>query len=123
MGIEQRDEHDPAIQGAVAELQGMIRDRWPQADFELSRGDDPEGSYLDAIVDIEDPDEVMDLVVDRLLGMQVDQGLPVHVVPRRPVKRALEMTRARVQARPYSKHRAELDLEPTRTTPPRESGR
>jgi len=119
MGIEQRDEHDPAIQGAVAELQGMIRDRWPQADFELSRGDDPEGSYLDAIVDIEDPDEVMDLVVDRLLGMQVDQGLPVHVVPRRPVKRALEMTRARVQARPYSKHRAELDLERTRTTPPR----
>jgi len=79
----------------------MISKRWPQAVFEISEGDDPAGIYLDATVDIEDPDEVMDLVVDRLLELQVDESLPVHVVPLRPIERALEATLRGAQHRSY----------------------
>ena len=65
----------------------MIQQRWPSATFSVSRGNDPVGIYLDTAVDLDDPDEVMDLVIDRLLELQVDEGLPVHVVPLRTPER------------------------------------
>jgi hypothetical protein len=32
-------------------------------------------------VDVDDPDEVLDLVTDRLLELQLDEGIPIFVVP------------------------------------------
>jgi hypothetical protein len=118
MSVEQTQRSQPAIQSALTELQGMIQSRWPEATFVVSEGDDPEGVYLDAVVDIDDPDEVMDLVVDRLLDLQVEQQLPVHVVPVRPLARALEMTRMEALKRPKRESRVELELEPTRRLRP-----
>ncbi len=103
---------NPNVLGALSELQETIRERWPEAEFRVSEGDDPRGIYLDAIVDIDDPDEVMDLVVDRLLDMQVEEGLPVHVVPLRPLERALAMTRTQV-SRTATEPGVEMNLEPT----------
>jgi hypothetical protein len=103
MSNEQINQHDPRIQSAVEELRGMIHDRFPQAVFSVSRGEDPEGIYLDAIVDVEDPDEVMDLVIDRLFQLRVDEGLPVHVLPQRPVERSLEALRSQHTQRPWAK--------------------
>jgi hypothetical protein len=81
---------DPRIRDALGELKGMILQRYPEATFEVSRGDDePESIHLTTTVDVDDPDEVMDLVVDRLLELQVEEGLPVHVIPIRPVERVL----------------------------------
>lgn len=78
----------------------MIGQKWPSALFEVSRGEDPEGIYLTVIVDIDDTDAVMDLVIDRLLEMQIEQYLPVYVSPVRPLKRVLEeMRRQQVGAR------------------------
>src|SRR5690348_5751015 len=94
MNNELIDQNNPRIQSAVTELQGMIRQRFPQAVFEVSRGEDPNGVYLDAIVDIEDPDEVMDLVIERLVQLRVEEGLPVHVLPQLPTERSLEAVRA-----------------------------
>jgi hypothetical protein len=82
-------ETDPRIQSALDELRGIIAQQYPTAIFEVSRGEDPEGIYLDAIVDVEDTDEVFDLVVDRLLEMQIDEELPIYVIPIRPVERVL----------------------------------
>lgn len=89
MSTEKFSETDPRIRSALDELREIIEQRYPTAVFEVSRGEDPEGIYLDAIVDVEDTDEVFDLVVDRLLEMQIDEGLPVYVIPIRPVERVL----------------------------------
>lgn len=66
----------------------MITEHWPSATFSVSRGEDnPEGIHLNTTVDIEDTDEVADLVIDRLLELQIDEGLPIHVIPIRPIER------------------------------------
>lgn len=102
MRRERIDEADPQMQSALKELQGVIQERWPTATFQVARGEDPEGIYLDAIVDVEDTDEVMDVVVERLLELQVDHGLPLYVIPLRPLARVLkelESPRRTVRAR------------------------
>ncbi len=96
MRAETIDEASPQVQQAIMELQHMIAERWPEASFIVSRGEDPEGIYLDVIVDIEDPDEVMDLVVDRLLELQVEDRLPIHVIPLQPRERSA------LSSRPYA---------------------
>lgn len=100
MSIEQISESDPRIQSALEELKGMIQQRYPEAAFEVYRGEDPEGIYLDVTVDVEDTDEVMDLVVDRLLELQVEERLPVYVVAGRPLERVLEELRSRPMRQP-----------------------
>jgi len=57
--------------------------------------------YLDATVDVVDTDEVMDVVVDRLLAMQVEEDLPVYVIALRPVERVLEAMRSAKLRRRY----------------------
>lgn len=80
---------DPRIQEAVAELQSLIRSRYPEAAFDVSEGEDPDGIYVSATVDLEDGTPVLEVVRDRLLHYQVDRQLPVFVVPLRPIKRVL----------------------------------
>lgn len=79
--LEPVQEFDRRTQHVIAELEGLIRHRYPEAAFAVSRGDDPEGIYLTATVDIEDTDLVLDTVVDRLLQLQVEEQLPIYVVP------------------------------------------
>ena len=90
MSAEPFDRSDPRLESAATELQALVRQHYPTATFEVFEGHDPEGLYLRAIVDVEDTDEVMDLLVDRLLELQVEQGLPVYVVPARPLARIVE---------------------------------
>jgi hypothetical protein len=84
---------DPRIQSALAELEGMIRDKYPTATFAVSIGDDPEGVYLTPTVEVDDTDEVFDVVVDRLLDMQVEEELPVYVFPVRSPERVAALRR------------------------------
>ena len=88
---------DPRIAAAVEELQALIRNRYPDAQFDVSAGEDPEGVYLTATVDLEDPDEVTDLVIDRTMQLQVEEQLPVYVVPIRPLIRVMEARRRRLE--------------------------
>lgn len=82
------DLDDPRIQAALDELRAIITEHFPGALFRIYRGEDPEGIRLVTTVDIDDLDEVMDAVVDRLVDMQVYEGLPVYVVPMWPPERA-----------------------------------
>ncbi len=75
------------LTAAIAELEEMIGARYPAATFAVSHGDDPEGVYLIATVDVDDPDVVMDLVIDRMLALQIEEQLPVYVVPVRTAAR------------------------------------
>lgn len=90
MSAERATMGDPRIDEAVTELKEMIRERYPKASFATTHGDDPEGVYLTAIVDVEDTEEVFDVVVDRLLAMEIEEGLPIYVVAVRPPERVLQ---------------------------------
>ena len=72
---------DPRIGDAVIELQLLIRQHFPDATFDVAHGDDPDGTCIWTAVDTDDPDAVLDVVVDRLLQLQIDQHVPVHVIP------------------------------------------
>ncbi len=81
---------DQRLQGAIDELKVMIQQQYPTATFKIFDGEDPEGVYLEATVDVEDTDVVMDILVDRLLEMQIEEELPVYVSLVRPLERVLE---------------------------------
>ncbi len=88
------------MQEAVEELKRLITERFPQAVFVVEEGFDPEGIYLITTVDIADTDEVIAVVGDRLVEMQVDEGLPVYVTPLRPIERVVAELRDRETATP-----------------------
>jgi H2-forming N5,N10-methylenetetrahydromethanopterin dehydrogenase-like enzyme len=87
MPAEQLDPLSPRLQSVVEELQGLIRRVDPTATFQVVPGDDPTGTYVIATVDVEDTETVIDVYIDRLLELQIDEGLPVYVVPLRPLTR------------------------------------
>ncbi|MGH2589071.1 MAG: hypothetical protein ACRDJE_29455 [Dehalococcoidia bacterium] len=86
---------DARIEAALATLQELIRGSYPDATFSVFEGEDPDGTYLRATVDIDDADEVMDIIVDTLYELQVEQGLPVYVVPVQPLARVADQVRER----------------------------
>jgi len=96
------NEHDSRVQAALAELRELIGKRYPLSTFEVFRGEDPDGMYLRATVDVEDSDAVLDVVIDRLYEFQVEQELPVYVIPVRPLARIMQ----------------ELHTRPARPSPP-----
>ena len=81
---------------AINELKKTILGRYPEAEFEVYAGEDPEGIYLEATADVEDPDEILELVVSRVTDLNVDEGLPIYVIPGR--SRVLEELQRRSQA-------------------------
>jgi hypothetical protein len=92
----------PRMAEAVHELKSLITARFPQATFVVEEGFDPEGIYLLTTVDIADTDEVIDVVGERLVALQVDEGLPVYVTPLRPIERVIAELRGRETATPPS---------------------
>ena len=51
-------------------------------------------------VDIADTDDVIAVVGDRLVDLQVDEGLSVYVTPLRPMERVIAELRKREAATP-----------------------
>jgi hypothetical protein len=90
--------YTPVMHKAVNELKSLITERFPQAAFVVEEGFDPEGIYLVTTVDIVDTDEVIDAVGDRLVELQVDEGLSVYVTPLRPIERVVAQLREREAA-------------------------
>lgn len=82
---------DPRIQAAFEELKGLIAAKFPQATFEVCEGDDNDGEEvvtLDVTVDVGDRFDVYDLYSDRLVDMQIEEGLPIWVSVDRPLPEA-----------------------------------
>ena len=91
---------NPKILGAIEELEGIVRDRYPDTTFEVARAaDEPESILIWATVDVDDPDEVADPVLDRMLELQIDDGIPVHLVPIRTPERVLASREAEPRRR------------------------
>ena len=82
---------DARTQAAIEELQALVRQRYRAATFAVGPSEeDPEVTHITATVDVDDPDEVVDLVIERMLELQIEEGLPVYLIPVR--------TPARVEA-------------------------
>lgn len=107
---------DPRMQNGVTELEERISAKFPTTTFEVQQGvDDPEQTWLVATVDIDDPDEVIDLVVDRLLELQIDEHVPLHVLPiHTPERVAQTLSRRRNAA---SSHVAQRYTQPPLSLP------
>lgn len=76
---------DPRMRRAIKELKNAILSRFPEATFEVESGEDPEGVYIITTIEVDDGTEVFDVIGDRLVDMQVDEGLPIHVIPVQPL--------------------------------------
>lgn len=95
MTAQQQDTYEARLEQALDELREMILGRFPDTTFSVSISpDDPDIVHLNAVVDLEDTEEVIDLVIDRMLELQIDEGLPIHVIPLRPLERVLAMRRS-----------------------------
>jgi hypothetical protein len=109
---------DGRMEAAIAELQALIGQRYPDTTFSLSHPDDePTSVELTAVVDVDDPDEVLDMVIDRVVQFQVDEQLPIHVVPiRTPARVAAYLSERR---QPGHRPRRSLSLLETLAPPGR----
>lgn len=86
---------DPRVERAIGELQATIARCYPTATFSVSNGaDEPGNIHLTVTVDVDDTDEVLNLVLDRVLSLQVDEGIPLHVIPIRTPERVLAALQA-----------------------------
>ncbi len=85
---------EPGRQQAVTELTDLIRGKYPGAAFQIEPGiDEPQSTYMTVVVNLDDPDEVMDLIIDHLIELQVEQGIPVSVIPTRTPERVALLER------------------------------
>lgn len=79
---------DARTRAAVDELSALVREHFPTASFAVAPSEaDPSVTHIIATVDVDDPDEVVDLVIDRMLELQIDEGIPVHLIPVRTPER------------------------------------
>lgn len=85
---------DSQTHDAITEIETLIRAQYPSAVFTITKGEDPAGTYLIAAVDVDDPDKVVDIFIDRLLQMQIGQGLPLYVIPLRTAERNAKLADA-----------------------------
>lgn len=114
MSTGQAQTQDLRIHSALDELRGLIRQRYPEATFDLAAAaDNPGATHLWVTVDTDDLDEVADLVIERELEFQVEQGLPIHVIPIRPLKRVLAMRQAEATRRPRALGTSSVAVGPT----------
>src|SRR5512144_117797 len=95
------EQEESRLETALAELRRLIAARYPDARFRVAAGpEDPQEVHLVATVDLEDPDEVLDVVLERMLQFQLDEELPVYVSPRRTPQRRAALWAARRQRTP-----------------------
>lgn len=102
MMIEHDQRTDPRMQAAVAELQELIRSQYPSTTFTVGAAEDPDGVYMRAIVDVDDTDEVTEVFIDRMIDLQVEDGLPIYVVPVRTPERREALRQQQREARSIS---------------------
>jgi hypothetical protein len=95
MSLERTQPLDSRTLCAIEELQRLILQHYPAATFEVQLGqDDPEAIHLVARVDLEDTDAVLDLVMDRMMEIQIEDEIPIFVIPTRPPERVQAMLAA-----------------------------
>ena len=100
---------DERTRQAIQELQRTISERYPSATFEVVPSpEDPTSIWVLATADVDDPDEVGDLVLDRVVSLIADEGIYVHVIPLRTPERIQAAREAERRSHPRSRTLANL---------------
>jgi len=90
MSAELEHGYGRRMESALDEMRALILGRYPDATFDTGPSqDDATIVHLYAYVDVDDTDEVMDLVVDRMVDIQAEEGLPLFVIPLQTPARAV----------------------------------
>ncbi len=71
--------YHPEMQAAITEMKAFILQRFPGTTFSAYVGE-PLGVYLVATADVDDTEEVIDYVIDRVVDLHI-AGVPLHVLP------------------------------------------
>ncbi|MHB8574645.1 MAG: hypothetical protein ACYDCQ_04875 [Dehalococcoidia bacterium] len=90
------DTNESQMRAAIRELKQLVRARFPDANFGVTIGEDPFGVYLTVYLDIDDSDKVMDIMIDKLLEIQVDRQLSIYPMIA-PSRRKVRQTHAAVR--------------------------
>jgi hypothetical protein len=78
---------DASSRQAIGELTALVLQRYPSASFTVAPAeDDATLTHLLATVDVEDPDEVTELTIERELAL-LEQGVAIAVIPLRTPER------------------------------------
>jgi len=94
---------DPRMKAAIDEVQGMILVQYPETTFDVGEPDEHGVVFMRAIADVDDPDEVTEIVIDRQVDLLVDEGLPLYVIAlRTPAREAAERQRQEKARRLYA---------------------
>jgi hypothetical protein len=102
MTPEHRFPLSPRMEAAIAEIQSLISSHYPTTTFSVYEWDDPEGIFLSAVVDTEDLDAVTDLFRERELELQIEENLPLFVIPERtPERHAAVLAREAQEREPH----------------------
>src|SRR6266702_5616212 len=110
MRVEREPRLTPRMQRAVAELEALVTNRYPGATFQLEKSvEDPRVIHLVPTVDVEDRDEVMDVVVERMMELQIKEKLPLFVVPMRTSEREAQV-RADLRRQPHRAANVPVDI-------------
>jgi hypothetical protein len=109
MTTEREPKLRPRMHAAVEELKDLVPQHYPDATFRVARSPEKRRIvHLWTTVDVEDTDEVLDVVLDRVLHFQVEERLPIHVIPVRPRERVLAMLREAEEAKARRARRPSL---------------
>jgi hypothetical protein len=84
---------EPAIEAAPEEARALILRRFPEASFTVAHGDDANGTHFIPIVDVDNLGEVTAVGLGRVLDLQVEEELPMYVIPDQPLERVLARLR------------------------------
>jgi hypothetical protein len=87
---------DSRMQDAIDELSGLILASYPGARFAVRpHPEEPSITLLVTTVDIDDVDDVIDVVLERMQQFNIEEDVPILVVPVHPIERSIAMLAAR----------------------------
>ena len=72
----------PRMVPAIAELSNLVRARFPNAKIEAYTSYEPILGVTLAVTADANLDEIIDSVIERMVDMQLEEGLPIHISPR-----------------------------------------
>ncbi len=72
---------DVQLRATIEDMQQRIRTRFPTMTFEIEPGEDPVATWMWARVDIDEPDEVGDLIIEPRFALQIEQRVLIDVIP------------------------------------------
>jgi hypothetical protein len=90
---------DDRMQAAVDEMKHLIASNFPVVEFSVHQGEESERIHLDAVLDMDETLEVLDLILGRMVELQIEEGLPLVVIPLPTLERNAALLERHAQQR------------------------